>query len=194
VPIAVLAAPSVLLGAFLPALAPALDAVAAAWGAASGAPRLASLAPLGWLPAAFAGLCGTVAALALFLGSRVRKASAGPTWDCGYAAPTARMQYTSASFAEWIAERFLPSSLRRAAAVRAPRGLFPAPARFALETPAEDPVRRRVYEPFLARWAERFSALRTLQQGRLPIYLVYVFVTLLALLGWAAVRNILVGG
>jgi hypothetical protein len=55
-------------------------------------------------------------------------------------------------------------------------------------------VRRRFYEPFFTRWGERFSALRTLQQGRLPIYLVYVLVTLVALLGWAAVRNRVLGG
>jgi hypothetical protein len=48
---------------------------------------------------------------------------------------------------------------------------------------------RSVYEPFLDRWARRFSQLRWLQQGVLHAYVLYILVVLLAALGWMSARN-----
>jgi hydrogenase-4 component B len=192
VPIAVLTVPCLFVGTLLPVLAPALDAVTSAWNGVP-APPLAAVAPLSWLPISWLILAALVVLLGLFMRARVGRApAAAPTWDCGYARPTARMQYTGASFSEWLGERLLPASLRRRAETVAPRGLFPAGSRFALDE-ARDPVSRRVYEPFLTRWAERFAALRLLQQGRLPVYLVYVFITTLTLLAWAVLRPRILG-
>jgi hydrogenase-4 component B len=57
-------------------------------------------------------------------GARQRPAR-GLTWDCGYAAPTARMQYTSASFAG-IAAGWFAGFLQPERKMRRPRGPFPA--------------------------------------------------------------------
>ena len=67
------------------------------------------------------------------------------TWDCGYAAPTARMQYTAGSFAGIITEWFAVDSAPRAA--RAPRrtGCFPRRAARSEHTP--ETVLERVIEP-----------------------------------------------
>src|ERR1019366_346148 len=111
----------------------------------------------------------------------------GPTWGCGYVKPTERMQYTGRSFAELLAEHLLPRFLRPHTSRRAPQGLFPPKSDFGSETP--DPVSEKVYEPFFRRWAERFSRLRILQQGQIPVYLVYILLVVVLALAWVSLRT-----
>jgi hypothetical protein len=108
------------------------------------------------------------------------------TWGCGYAQPTPRMQYTGASFAELVVARVLPKSLRLRTTTTAPAGLFPAGGKIASEY--LDPLSERVYEPFFARWAERFAWLRWLQQGHIHLYLLYFLVVLVLAFGWVSLR------
>ena len=149
----------------------------------SAAPE-ASLARLG---AFNAGTMLAVAAVAGLLVYLTRKAATGPTWGCAYAAPTPRMQYTGRSFAELLAERVYPRSLRPKVNRRPPEGLFPSSGSFTSECP--DPVTAKVYEPFFARWAVRFLRLRVLQHGKVHVYLLYILVTLVLVLGWSSVRS-----
>ena len=83
-----------------------------------------------------------VAALAWPLVLRVRGRSPmhDDTWGCGYAAPSARMQYTARSFSEQFAERLLPRPLAPRVRVSPLRGWFPAPVRLASED--GDPITR----------------------------------------------------
>ena len=94
------------------------------------------------------------------------------------------MQYGS-SLSAWISG-FLPRFLAPVAEATPSRGVFPVTARF--ETNAPDPFERGVYEPLVQRWAKRFERVRWLQQGRLTLYLVYIFVATVAALVWALVR------
>jgi formate hydrogenlyase subunit 3/multisubunit Na+/H+ antiporter MnhD subunit len=128
-----------------------------------------------------------LAALAAVLAARVRRPAAALTWDCGYAAPTARMQYTAGSFAQLATEDLLPPGLVPRASVQLPPGLFPAPA--AWRTEDADPLLRRWYEPFVARWADRFAGLHWLQQGVLHVYLFYILAVAVAGLAWASLRG-----
>jgi hydrogenase-4 component B len=144
-----------------------------------------------------------VAALLLL---RARGSKRVGTWDCGYAAPSARMQYTGRSLGEWLSERLSPAFFRPAVQIVSPTmallpaargegarradegrttltGLFPAAA--SLEVRIDEPFADRVYIPSARRWAERAARLRWLQQGRLPLYLLYIFVTLLAAIAWS---------
>ncbi len=62
-------------------------------------------------------------------------------------------------------------------------GFFPAAADLQLES--HDPVLTRLLHP-LGRWlASRCQRLRWLQQGRLPVYLLYMFVISALLMAWA---------
>jgi formate hydrogenlyase subunit 3/multisubunit Na+/H+ antiporter MnhD subunit len=103
------------------------------------------------------------------------------TWDCGYAAPTARMQYTASSFTQPLVDMFR-AFLRTHRKYRPPQGLFPAEASLETHTPdvfAEGLFRRA----FLGvQWAA--GRLRWLQHGRLQLYVLYVVLTLLVLLAW----------
>jgi hydrogenase-4 component B len=127
-----------------------------------------------------------VAAIVLLLLVRGRGATT-ETWGCGYAAPTARMQYTGRSFAELLAENLLPKVLRTRIAVKGPRAIFAEPAR--LSSDSTDPWTRSVYEPFVGNWARRFARLRFLQQGSLHVYLLYILVVVTGVLAWTSLRR-----
>jgi len=51
----------------------------------------------------------------------------------------------------------------------------------------DEPFADRILQPLAARWAARAMRLRWLQQGRLSLYLLYIFVTLLAGVAWVVV-------
>jgi len=184
-PMAILAAACVGLGVLPTAVLPVLEAAEAAW---LGGPVVPGLLASHLTPSALglallvgALLAGTLALLALT--GRAHRQE--PTWDCGYAAPTARMQYTSKSVGASITD-VLPAFLAPSERVQPPSGLFPETASFASEAP--DPFGEKLYEPFVARWAVRLARLRWLQSGQLNLYLVYIFVTTLVTLAWTVIR------
>ena len=122
-----------------------------------------------------------VAVLALL--AATRRAATASTWDCGYAAPTARMQYTASSVARGLVGFF---AWAMPPIVHAPRAfpLFPSAAAFESHVP--DTVLDRALLPMLrrGRWALGFA--RYIQHGRMQLYLVYLGVTLVVLLAWSA--------
>jgi formate hydrogenlyase subunit 3/multisubunit Na+/H+ antiporter MnhD subunit len=126
-----------------------------------------------------------IAVLSVFglLTLRVRQRTRVSTWGCGYVSPNARMQYTSSSFVELMAN-LLPRPLRPRVRFRHFKGLFPARSTFQSESP--DPVRRSVYEPLFARLANRCAKLRVLQQGQTYLYLAYIIVTVVLALAWSS--------
>jgi hydrogenase-4 component B len=114
----------------------------------------------------------------LLAGREVRDAV---TWDCGYAAPTARMQYSAASFVRPLTSLFRPLLRTRLRAVP-PAGLFPAGASLSTETP--DTAREHLYAPIFRAVQHGASRLRGLQHGRVQLYVLYIAATLVALLVW----------
>lgn len=183
VPLIVLALACIGLGVVPAAIAPALETVAGVPGAVS--PLLGSLAvPLPLVAGA------TALAVAGLLAS-ARRSPRRPTWDCGYAAPSSRMQYTPGSLSEWLTSRLLPSFLRPSIRRSGPEGLLPRQARMDVTT--DEPVADRILLPLAARWGDRAMRLRWMQQGRLPVYLVYIFVTLLAGVAWVVIFPLLGG-
>ena len=113
-----------------------------------------------------------------------RRARRAPTWDCGYTAPTARMQYTSSSFARGLVAFF---GWAMPPVVHAPHAfpLFPVNgAKFESHVP--DTVLDRALIPSLNTAQRVISFARYFQRGRVQLYLIYVGATLLALLVWSA--------
>jgi hypothetical protein len=191
-PMALLAAVTVaaplLPGRLLALQAPAVEALAGPTIAAQVGEAGAAGATLRPLVQWNAILWITLAALAIVLRLLVgKRAPADETWGCGYAAPTARMQYTAFSFSQLLTERLVPRSLRARTRVKPPRTPFPEPAEFASD--AEDPLTRAVYEPAFSRSADRFAGLRWLQQGLLHLYIFYILVAVLVALAWSALHD-----
>jgi len=110
-----------------------------------------------------------------------------PTWDCGYARPTARMQYTASSFSDGWAS-LVPGSRER---MRRIRSLFPRPLGYRSEF--QDMVGEAFLEPRTDRLAERLLRYRQLQHGHLSLYVLYILLALLAVFLWMLVRTRLLG-
>ncbi|MFA7159200.1 MAG: proton-conducting transporter membrane subunit, partial [Kiritimatiellia bacterium] len=110
---------------------------------------------------------------------RRRAISIAPTWDCGFARPTARMQYTAASFAQPVTNLFR-NALDIQTQGRAPKEFFPGKTSFSAH--ADDTANRYFFAPIF-RSVDRFLArLLWIQEGRVQVYVLYITVTLLALL------------
>lgn len=112
---------------------------------------------------------------------RARPVTQAPTWDCGYAAPSPRMQYTASSFTEPIT-RLFNVFLRTREHFLAPKHIFPKSSSFAAETP--DVFQNSLYRPLFAVIHRLISRVRWIQHGRLNLYILYIVIALLVLLIW----------
>ncbi len=182
-PMAVLAACCVLIGVAPALAAPVLDACAACWlHAADGLPpaRLGALAPLGVISLLALSLLAFAAGFTVLLLRRAGAPRTGPTWDCGYARPTARMQYTAASFAQTIVSLFI-RVLRPHGQRPRVTGLFPRPTH--THSHVSDAVLDRWLLPAGIRIETWFGWFHRFQRGLTQHYVLYILLTLLALLG-----------
>ena len=169
-PMGLLAAVCMLIGIapslVLPAIARATGSWNPAWSSAGGAP-VSTIGP------ALLALAALVAAAGFLLW---KKAGANGlrrdlTWDCGYREPTARMQYTSGSFAgislgwfRWIFHTDFK--------FRRPRGPFP-PGSLRIER-FPDTVLEWIVVPAGAVITRLSNAALGLQHGRLQAYILYL--------------------
>ena len=138
-------------------------------------------------------LMASMALLLLVLGAgcalwlRRRPAPSVPTWDCGYARPNARMQYTATSFSDgWAA--LVPGMKSR---IRRIQQLFPGPISF--HSQFQDPIGEGFFAERTERLTLRLQGFRRLQHGQLPIYLLYILGTLVAGFLWMLLRPRLLG-
>jgi hydrogenase-4 component B len=113
---------------------------------------------------------------------RRRAVSKTVTWGCGYALPTARM-HTSSSFAQPVVQ-FLATVLRPQEKIDRLAGYFPPQRGATFATAAADFAKRLFYQPVFVKIKNLTHRLRWLQHGRVHLYLLYIFLTLIALLLW----------
>jgi hypothetical protein len=144
--------------------------------------RAVTLSPL----AIVSGLAVVLALGLLIVGAwLVRQARPVPealgTWDCGYALPTARMQYTSSSFAQGLVGLY-GWALRPKVHKPTLGGPFPAPASFSSHVP--DVVLDRLLVPAAETTGRGLGWFRWVQRGSVHAYLVYILATLVWLLLW----------
>lgn len=171
-------------GLFTPILDRAIEAWAPPIPGARPLPTLSSLVPVGWVSimgVLLVALCG-VGFLALR--QRLKGWSAHPrtpvaTWDCGYAAPSPTMQYSSSSFAQMLV-RIFAWLLRPCEHQPRLDELFPSPQRF--ESRVDDAVLDGVMLPASRSVSRVLDRFRLLQQGRIQMYILYILITLLVLL------------
>lgn len=126
------------------------------------------LLSLGWAHLVVA--TGAIGA-AVWLRRRVRRLPGhrSPTWGCGFAAPTARMQYTAGSFAGILVGWF-DFILRPERHDQRPLDVFPAAARLVEHTP--ETVLKYLVEPVSSLVLRGAAAARALQHGGVQAYLV----------------------
>ena len=139
-------------------------------------PERASYSPLLFLVGIVVVTLATWGAVRLFFHGRLRRA---PPWDCGFPLLNARMQDTAEGFGQPVRQVFEPF-FRMERELPTP---FDAAPRYRVKV--EDYFWYWVYAP-VARIVERLTLLVTvLQRGRISVYLLYSFGTLLLLLFFA---------
>jgi hydrogenase-4 component B len=161
---------------FWPAISRAVEVWLPAW---AGGPAPAPLATLGRANAAIVALA-LVGATGLWRKVRRAGRARAVTWDCGYVAPTARMQYTAGSFAGIITEWFA-WILRPVRHEHRPEEVFPARAAFDQHTP--ETVLEFIIEPTGRAIMQAARTARRFQHGRVQAYLLYLLLGLAALAG-----------
>ncbi|MGE4441814.1 MAG: proton-conducting transporter membrane subunit [Desulfomicrobium sp.] len=167
---ALLAACCLAIGLAPALLWPTLMRVAGAWFQSVPAPGPANhLVPLGaaHLFLALAAVAAGALSLAILRGRRKRVL----TWDCGYKAPTARMQYTAGSFAGIIGAWF-GWILKPSVHSNPPESFFPTGSRHESHTP--ETVLEHVVVPAGNRLLGLADFARAFQHGRVQSYLSYL--------------------
>lgn len=133
---------------------------------------------------ALSGACLVLAGLLAFWRRRLlsgRPIDSAGTWDCGYAAPTARMQYTASSFAQPLVRLFgVVLQTRR----HAPSLGWPYPREASFHTDTPDVFRLRLFAPLYAATRQGAAKLRWIQHGNLQLYVLYIALTILVLMVW----------
>jgi len=115
----------------------------------------------------------------LIIRNRVVRSSI--TWDCGYAAPSAKMQYRGYSFVQIVTGLFAGLlSIRKRTVL--PAGLFPRSSLLMVKAP--DAFLSNFFEPLFRSVGWTLGHLRRLQHGNLQLYILYILITLLALMFW----------
>jgi formate hydrogenlyase subunit 3/multisubunit Na+/H+ antiporter MnhD subunit len=186
-PMLALAAGCMLIGCFAPwvvgALAPVVERATGLPAESVRANLTNATRPLLFVVLATLGLLVVIALLAgwrrwMLAGRRVEESL---TWDCGYAQPSPRMQYTASSFAQPLTDLFglLLQTRRR---MVAPTGFFPREASLVTETP--DVCAEYLFRPVFRGIGHGLASLRWLQHGRVNLYVLYIALTLLVLLIW----------
>ena len=105
----------------------------------------------------------------------------GCTWDCGYVAPTARMEYTGSAFVQPITDfcRFLMKPFRK---IVPPKGIFAKECSYESET--ADPGLARFWNKIFSFISKLSEKIHVLQSGYLHLYILIATVALIAMLIW----------
>jgi hydrogenase-4 component B len=185
-PMALLACGCVFIGIMPLATTHWLDVAIRTWPSPADTAALATVAPLEGFTSTSLALISLMGAVLLFLKVILRKQTirTGLTWDCGYARPTGRMQYTGSSFGASLVSltSFLlwPKNLRTAL-----RGHFPRSSAFKSLVP--DTVLERLVTPLFRAAGHYLPRLRVLQQGQTHVYVLYILIVMIVLLVWGSV-------
>jgi formate hydrogenlyase subunit 3/multisubunit Na+/H+ antiporter MnhD subunit len=134
-------------------------------------------------PIAFLGILSVVVMTYLLLHARPGAIRRAPLWDCGFEKITSRMQYTATSFSMPLRRIFgylfsIKEQVRQLPPVRHPA--FPERIHYHLRV--RDRFWMWMYQPVVdaSFWLSR--RIGRMQHGRIQVYLIYSFVTIVALL------------
>lgn len=182
-PMAILALLCLVIGLAPWLVVPALDRAVTTFARYAGPrslPSLMELAPLVWVSIVSVTLVAAWAGARLWV--RRRATAATPrcgTWDCGYAAPSARIQYTASSFASTLVSLFR-SVLQPTTHDALVQGVLPEASRF--DTHVGDVVLEGSVLPTFRRAGRALRRARPIQSGQVQTYILYVFIAMLVML------------
>jgi hydrogenase-4 component B len=180
-PMLALAASCLTIGLFPAPVGPVLDsALVVTLGATPALMPIGSISPLAEISVAALALLALIVLLVVWFGL-YRRHRRVMTWDCGYAKPTSRMQYTASSFAQSIVLLF-GWVLKPSEHGHPVEDHFPRVAHW--KSHVDDLILDRVLTPWGRRLERAAGWFRYFQQGLTQNYVTYIVVTLLVLLGF----------
>ncbi len=147
----------------------------------------AALQPISW---ASWMLVLTVIGLYFFRWYRFKKRNveSGPTWGCGYVAPTCKQQYTASSFVRTYSKLFAPVLIVHKEE-EIVRGVFPSEAKY--HTHPYDKLEKGLIDRVLKLNKNFMGRFVFLNNGKLQFYILYGIIFILTVLGIPMIyRNI----
>ena len=180
-PMAVLSLGCVLIGTMPFLVVGTLQRAIWAWQPTSNSINLAALVPFVPLIRLNYGLLGAVLGVAFVLKLMAPRpqTEGAVTWDCGYAAPSPRMQYTASSFADWLVSLF-STMLRPRVKVPTFTETFPLDSHFESHVP--EVVLDLGVLPVVRWLANAATWFRRVQPGNIHLYIVYILAALVVML------------
>lgn len=181
VPMMVLAAACFVIGLMPVLIGPTLNTVISNWAINSNlsTTSILNVVPLKTVSAMAISFAIPVVSITIFLQRRSRFSRRVGTWDCGYACPTNRMQYSASSFAQMIVAMFrwvLHPHLHNPQV----DGLFPKPSK--MDSHVDDVILDRIILPVSRIVEKRFAWFRRFQQGITQHYLLYILIAVILML------------
>lgn len=134
-------------------------------------------------PVIFVGILAVVVVTYLLLHTRAAAIRRAPLWDCGFEKVTERMQYTATSFAMPLRRIFgFLFEVTEEVKASPPTAHAAFPERLQYHLRLRDRFWGWLYKPVMdsSFWVSRKVGM--LQQGRIQVYLIYTFVTVIVLL------------
>ena len=104
------------------------------------------------------------------------------TWDCGFARPDFRMQYTGTAFVQPLVDLFA-AVLRPVRRLVRPEGLFPKEGE--IEIACKDGGEQVFWKPLVDMMVRIAIFAHRLQSGHLHLYILIMVIALIAMLFWA---------
>jgi hydrogenase-4 component B len=140
---------------------------------------LSFLVPLRTLSLVSFGFLAGLAIISGWIYIRTKNHKAAGTWDCGYANPTSRMQYTASSFGGSLTGMF-GWVLRPKEHKPVIKDILPAPA--FLESHVDEVILDRLLIPAFHKVRAGFSWFNRFQQGQSQSYILYILIAVVVLL------------
>ncbi len=186
-PMGILAGGCITIGLLPFLVTPILGRAIFAWDTAGQIPKsfsLATLTPVSAIAVASLIFCGVCLILYFMVAKKIKlsRAPRAGTWACGYAHPTARMQYSASSFAQLLTglfQRVLHPQIHEPGIL----SIFAQPSHF--ETQINEPILDRKLLPLTRFFKKLFSQARPFHRGLTHQYLIYMALMVIALLIWA---------
>ncbi|MFA7230481.1 MAG: proton-conducting transporter membrane subunit [Victivallaceae bacterium] len=179
-PMIMLAACCVLIGMVPVAFGSVLDSVISCWMPESGLQKIGVMTSLKTVSIIAVLLVAGMTTLLIVLAfCRRNKSPQVGTWDCGYACPTSRMQYTGSSFAGMVVNMFRWILRPHEHRPRLTELFFKSAE---MDSHVDDAVLDRLIVPFSNIIERRAGWFRKFQQGLTQYYILYILIIVILML------------
>ncbi len=172
IPMLILGLLCFVIGVFPLIITPIIDSII-------GKPFLTDILPFKILSLISIILIGFILLITLFYLLKIKKAKKSVTWDCGYAKPDSRMQYSASSFAEGITKTF-DWALKGHEIKPKINTFFPTKTDY--KSHVNELVLDRLILPLYKKIKKIFSFFNRFQQGMIQYYVLYIVIFVAILL------------